>query len=103
MIGQLKEENNVQVDCCGWLRLVDCNIGARYDTCAASPAERHGNSSCCRLRPGQDPSQRCMRGTDYRPPDAPNRPQMGAMAGGRFRFLQGNAPTRARDITTSTP
>jgi hypothetical protein len=74
MIGQLKEENNAQIDSCGWIRLVGCNIGARYDTGAASSAGRHGNASCCRLRPGQDTSQRYVRGADYRPSDAPSRP-----------------------------
>jgi len=56
MIGQLKEENNAQIDSCGRLRLVGCNIGAWYDTCDASSDERHSNASCCRLRPGQDTS-----------------------------------------------
>jgi hypothetical protein len=44
-----------------------------------------------------------MRGTDYRPPDAPSRPQMSAMAGWRLRFVRVNAPTGVRYITNRTP
>src|SRR6185436_10113851 len=75
------ENNNAWIDCCGWLRLVDCNIGSGHDTCSAAPGRRDGNASCCRLWPGQDAGEWRMRGTNYRPPDSPSRPQVCAMAG----------------------
>jgi hypothetical protein len=52
--GRLTEEQNDQVDCRCWVRLIGCNIDASYDTCADSSAGRHyhANRSC--LRCGQD-------------------------------------------------
>jgi hypothetical protein len=85
-----KEESYAQVYCCCGLRLVGCNIGASDDACAASSAERYDDTSCCRLRSGQNTSKRRVRGPDYRPPDPPSRPEMCAMASGRLRFIRVN-------------
>ena len=53
----------------GFARLSGCNIGARYDTCTASlqpdDVVTQLLSAACA---GRTESQRCMRGTDHRPP-----------------------------------
>jgi hypothetical protein len=45
-----KEQNDDQVDCCCWLCLIGCSIGASYDACADSSAGRHDHANRCRLR-----------------------------------------------------
>jgi hypothetical protein len=86
-----KGGDNAQIDCHCGLRLVDFNIGASYNACAASAGGRHGNASCRRLWPRQDQNRRRMRCTDYRPPDPPRRPSVCAMAGRYLCFVRVNA------------
>ena len=74
--GRLTEEQNDQVDCCCWLRLIGCDIGASYDTCADSSAGRHNQASRSLLRRWQDKGERAMRGKNHRPSDPPRRPQV---------------------------
>jgi hypothetical protein len=43
--GRLMEDQNDQIDCSRWLRVIDCNIGASYDACPDSSAGRHDHAS----------------------------------------------------------
>jgi hypothetical protein len=57
VIGPLREEQkHDQVDCCCWLRVIGCNIGASYDACADSSAGGYDHASRGRLRRWQDTS-----------------------------------------------
>ena len=57
VIGRLREEQkHDQVDCCCWLRVIGCNIGASYDARADSSAGGYDHASRGRLRRWQDTS-----------------------------------------------
>lgn len=71
-----------------------CNIGASYDACTdPSDGQRYNYANCCRLRSGQDPSQRRMRGKNHDPANPPSGSQVCAMARRCLRSVRVSAVT----------
>ncbi len=63
------------------------NSGASHDARADFSAGWRDHANCCRVRGGQNASQRRMRGQNHHPPHPPGCPQVSAVAGGRLRAV----------------